>query len=332
MTSLNDIPKVELHVHLEGSMPPTTLLELASRNHIALPFSTVEEARAWFAFRDFPHFAEVYQTISRCICTADDVERLARDFMVGQATQNIVYSEITYTALTHYLNHGITFDDQTNALSRARDWAEAELDVSFGVIVDIPRDYATSEQSARVAKWVSDAADGETVVALGLGGYEVGFPPQRFAHAFAIAREAGVHAVCHAGETDGPESIIGALDLLGSVRIGHGVRCLEDEALTERLREQQTVLEVCPSSNICLGVFPSIEAHPLPELIRRGLAVTINSDDPALFGTTLTNELKLSTSILGVTEEQIRDSMCLAARSALCSADRKQRLIQRVAG
>ena len=120
MTTIEQMPKVELHVHLEGSMPPVTLLDLASRNHIPLPFTTVDEAIAWFEFRDFPHFAEVYATISRCICTADDVERLARDFIRGQAEQNILYSEITYTALTHYKNHGIEFSDQIDGPASGR--------------------------------------------------------------------------------------------------------------------------------------------------------------------------------------------------------------------
>jgi adenosine deaminase len=333
MTTVQEMPKVELHVHLEGSMPPETLLDLAAENHIALPFTTVGEAIAWFEFRDFPHFAEVYATISRCICTADDVERLARDFIRGQAEQNILYSEITYTALTHYKNHGIEFADQVEALTRARMWAERELDVSFGVIVDIPRDWANRAQSETVARWVAGVAGnggGDTVVALGLGGYEVGFPPEQFASAFAIAREAGVPVVCHAGETDGPASIRGALDLLGSIRIGHGVRCLEDEELTNRLRDEKVVLEVCPSSNVCLGVFPAMEEHPLPELVQRGLSVTINSDDPALFGTTMTHELEIAASVLGMSIDAIRKTMGLAARSALCPPERRERLIRRI--
>jgi len=327
------MPKVELHVHLEGSMPPETLLSLAAKNSIPLPFTTVEEAGAWFEFRDFPHFADVYATISRCICSAGDVELLARDFIRGQAAQNILYSEITFTALTHYKNHGIEFLDQIDALTRAREWAERELDVSFGVIVDVPRDWADRQQSETVARWVAGVAGdggGDTVVALGLGGYEVGFPPEQFLTAFEIAREAGVPVVCHAGETEGPASIRGALDLLGSIRIGHGVRCLEDEALTNRLRDEQIVLEVCPSSNVCLGVYPSMDDHPLHELVRRGLAVTINSDDPALFGTTMTHELEIAVSVLGMSTDEIRESMALAARSALCPAARRERLVGRI--
>ncbi|MFP4378754.1 MAG: adenosine deaminase, partial [Spirochaetales bacterium] len=266
MIDLTAAPKVELHVHLEGAMRPATLLELAWRNGIELPHSTVQEIQAWYRFEDFPRFAEIYQAISRSIVTEADVEYLARDFISGQAEQNVLYTEVTYTALTPHRNYGLSFADQFAALERVRLWAESELDVSFGVIVDIPRDYATDEQSAMVADWVAGSL-GETVVALGLAGYETGYPPEQFAAAFAQAREAGVPAVCHAGETEGPESIRGALDVLGSRRLGHGVRCLEDPALVKRLRDDQVVLEVCPSSEVCLGVFPNLAAHPLARLI-----------------------------------------------------------------
>ena len=314
-------------------MPPATLLDLAEKNHVPLPFSTVPEALAWYEFRDFPHFAEVYSTISRCIVTADDVERLARDFVIGQAEQNILHTEMTYTAFTHYKNHRLEFRDQVAALRRVREWAMDELDVSFGVIVDIPRDFATTPQAEMIATWVRDIVTEEPegpVIALGLGGYEVGHLPPEFASAFQIVLEAEVPSICHAGETEGPASISGALDLLGSIRIGHGVRCLEDEALTERLRNEQVVLEVCPSSNICLGVFPSMEEHPLPELRKRGLAVTINSDDPAMFSTTMTKELEIARDTFGMSDEEIRETMILAAQSALLPDAAKARLIDRV--
>jgi adenosine deaminase len=329
MIDLRTAPKIELHVHLEGAMPAATLLELADTNSIPLPFTTVEEARAWYRFKDFPHFAEVYQTISRCIVTAEDVERLARDFMTGQAEQGILYTEITYTALTHFKNHGLAFADQYRALERARLWAERELGASFGVIVDIPRDYATQEQSEQVARWVIDSL-GETVIALGLGGYEVGFPPEQFRDAFDLASRHDVPAICHAGETEGPASIRGALDVLGSRRLGHGVRCLEDEALVQRLIEDQVVLEVCPSSEVCLGVFPSMDQHPLRELVERGLAVTINSDDPALFDTTMTHELELAVGELGLSAEQVGRTMVTAAESSLARPELKRSLVEKM--
>lgn len=137
-TFIEAMPKVELHVHLEGSIRPETLLKLAQHNNIPLPVTTVAELQAWYTFTDFPHFIEVYKTISRCICTPDDIELITRDFLQGQAEQNILYTEATYTALTQYQNMGIPFADQLAAINRARQWAEEKLGVSLGLVIDIP--------------------------------------------------------------------------------------------------------------------------------------------------------------------------------------------------
>lgn len=282
------MPKVELHVHLEGAIQPETLLALARRHGVALPADTVDGLRTWSSFSDFAHFIEVYILISACICTVDDIELIAREFLAGQAAQNIRYSEVTYTAYTHYIHKGLAFTDQLAALNRARAWAEATHGVTATWVIDISRE-RSADEGMIVANWVANA-QGDGVVALGLGGPEVGHPPEGFEAAFERARAAGLASVPHAGEIDGPQSIWGALRLLHADRIGHGVRCLEDANLVAELRERQTPLEVCPISNICLGVAPSIAAHPLPRLLDAGLYVTINSDDPAMFNTSLTGE------------------------------------------
>jgi len=289
-TFIRRMPKVELHVHLEGSIQPETLLQLADRNHVALPATTVEGLRQWYTFTDFAHFIDVYITISSCICSAEDIELIAREFLRGQAAQNIVHSEVTFTPYTHFsLNRHIPFEEQLAALSRARAWAAAELGVSVGWVLDISRNVRPVEHGLTVADWaISGMADG--VIALGLGGPEIGHPPKLFEAAFDRARAAGLASVPHAGETVGPESVWGALRSLKARRIGHGVRCLEDPALTAELRERQIPLEVCPTSNVCLGVAASIAEHPLPQLLDAGLYVTVNSDDPPMFNTTLTEE------------------------------------------
>lgn len=317
------LPKVELHVHLEGSIAPETLLALARRNHVPLPASSLEGLRLWYQFRDFPHFATVYGTSSRCLRTPDDLELVARDFLAGQAAQNIRYSETTYTAYTQFRNYGLPFREQLAALNRARRWAEAELGVSMGLIIDIPRE-ADPDAGALVADWVIGAY-GDGVVALGLGGIEVGNPPEKHGAALARAREAGVPLVLHAGETVGPESIWDAL-AQGSVRIGHGVRCLEDPALVKELRLRRVPLEVCPTSNVCLGVAPSLAQHPLPALLAAGLTVTLNSDDPPMFNTTLTDEYLAAARALGLSREQLVEMTLNAARAALLPPDRRAQL------
>jgi aminodeoxyfutalosine deaminase len=292
---IRGMPKAELHVHLEGAVQPETLLELAQRNEVPLPASTVEELRAWYTFSDFAHFVEVYWQLSECFRTVEDIEFVAREFLRGQAEQNILYSEVTYTAYTHYAQKGITFPDQLAALNRARAWGEEALGVRMGLIIDIPREISADE--GRICAQWAISGMGSGVVALGLGGDEAKYPPEKFTEAFAMAEEAGLPSVPHAGETAGPRSIWGALETLKAARIGHGVRCLEDRRLVRELRSRQIPLEVCPTSNLCLGVAPDLESHPLPRLIAEGLYVTIGSDDPAIFNTTLTDEyLKIATA------------------------------------
>lgn len=289
-TFIRRMPKVELHVHLEGSIQPETLLELARRNQVSLPATTVEGLRQWYTFTDFAHFIEIYITISSCICSADDIELIAREFLRGQATQNIQHSEVTFTPYTHFsLNRKIPFADQLAALSRARDWAAEELGISVNWVLDISRNVRPIEHGLTVADWVISGKD-HGVVAIGLGGPENGHPPELFAEAFDRVLAAGMASVPHAGEVAGAESVWGALRILKAQRIGHGVRCLEDAALVAELRERQIPLEVCPTSNVCLGVAASIADHPLPRLLEAGLYVTINSDDPPMFNTTLTDE------------------------------------------
>jgi adenosine deaminase len=297
------MPKAELHVHLEGSVQPETLLELSRRNNVPLPAKTVEELRAWYAFTSFEHFIQVYWQLSECIRTPEDIEFIAREFLKGQAAQHILYSEVTYTAYTHYRQKGIPFDDQLAALNRARTWGEETLGIRMGLIIDISREMP-AEKGKLCAEWAISGMD-DGVVALGLGGDEAGHPPEKFAEAFALAEEAGLPSVVHAGETGGPKSIWGALDTLKAVRIGHGVRCLEDPALVRELRERQIPLEVCPTSNLCLGIVPDLRSHPLPQLVAEGLYVTVGSDDPALFNTTLTDEYLEIAAAFGYDERDL---------------------------
>lgn len=316
-TLIRRMPKVELHVHLEGSIQPETLLRLAKRNNVSLPATTVEGLREWYTFTDFAHFIEIYIAISSCICSAEDIELIAREFLRGQAAQHILHSEVTFTPYTHYsMNRHIPFAEQLAALSRARYWAATQLGVSVGWVLDISRNVRPVEHSLMVADWaISGMKDG--VIALGLGGPEIGHPAELFEAAFDRARAAGLASVPHAGETVGPESIWGALRSLKAQRLGHGVRCLEDPALVAELRERQIPLEVCPTSNVCLGVAPSIAEHPLPRLLEEGLFVTINSDDPPMFNTTLTDEYLKITDAFGFNAETLKKLVINAVRASL---------------
>lgn len=320
------MPKVELHVHLEGAIRPETLLELARRNSMALPYGTVEGLRRWYVFRNFPHFVEIYVAISSCLKTADDIELIAREFLAGQAEQNCRFTEVTYTAYTIYQVSKISFADQIAAINRVRAWAQRELGVDMTLTVDIARE-VKPEIGLVTADWAISAF-GNGVSALGLGGYEVGNPPEKFREAFDRATAAGVPSVPHAGETAGAESIWGALESLHAVRIGHGVRCPDDPALIEHLRAHQIPLEVCPTSNVCLDVVPDIAEHPIERLIDAGLYITLNSDDPPMFNTTLTDEYLKCAAAFGWDAARCEWLSLNALRASLLSPDRKAALEQ----
>jgi len=292
---LQAVPKAELHVHLEGSIRPATLLTLARRNGVALPVSTVEEMRAWFRFRNFPHFIEIYTAITRCLKTAEDYELIAYEFGAEMARQNVRYAEVTVSASTHGCSLGIAHDVYFRGLNAGRERARSDFGVEMRWVFDIVRAIPDEAERRRRAAFTTEVAiesmhDG--VVALGLGGNERGYPPEQFAGWFEKALSAGLHSTPHAGEVEGPASVWGALRTLGAERIGHGVRSIEDAELVNYLAAHRVPLEVCPLSNICLNIYPSLAAHPLPRLYAQGVQLSVNSDDPPLFNATLNQNVQ----------------------------------------
>jgi len=322
------MPKVELHVHLEGSIRPETVLKLSERNKVELPSNTLEGMKDWYRFRDFPHFVQIYVAVSKCIKSPDDIELIAREFIEGQAAQNVFHSEATYSATTIEKHNKIPWPDQHQALKRAIAYGREELGVSVNFVLDIVRG-DPAERGLELAQWAVGAF-GDGVCALGLSGIEGICEASRYGEAFALAHEAGMPIVPHAGETQGAQSVAEVLRVTNPVRIGHGVRCLEDAAVVKELRDKQIPLEVNPTSNVCLSVFPSLEDHPLPKLMDEGLYVTINSDDPPMFGTTVTDEFYRCANTFGFSQD-ILWSLCLnAANAALLPSQEKKSLIDRM--
>jgi adenosine deaminase len=322
---ITQMPKVELHVHLEGSVRPETLIQLASKYNIALPAKNLDELNAWYTFKDFEHFIEVYSTISSCFRHVDDIELITREFLIGQAAQNIKYSEVTFTPYSQFVNSGLGFHEQMDAVNKARLWAEKELGVQMAVIVDIPR-LISSEEGDIIADWIIERYGDGMLIAMGLGGPEKGHPPIKFKSAFDKVRKAGIPCILHAGETQGPESIWQALEVADSLRIGHGVRAIEDPKLIAHLRDKQIPLEVCPTSNLCLKVYPSLAEHSLPQLLNEGLYITINSDDPPIFNTTLTNEFIQLQKQFDWEPELIEKLTLNAIRASLLNPEQKQEM------
>ena len=320
------MPKVELHVHIEGAIQPKTLLQLAQKNSINLPASDVAGLRKWYQFTDFPHFIEVYLQASTCIQTVEDVEFVARDFLANQAAQHIVYSEATWTPHTHFKQKGLTYDDQLAALNQAREWAKRELNVDMGLVIDISRGDTSVAEALSLAQWAVKN-HGNGVVAFGIGGQEVGYPPSLFKAAFDYAKAHGLPILPHAGETDGAASIWSALKDAHATRLYHGVRALEDEKLVAYLREKQIPLDVCPTSNVCLGVVSDMPQHMLPQLLDAGLYVTINSDDPPMFNTTLTQEYQVLADTFQYDDHMIEQLVMNGVRASLLPDAAKQRMI-----
>ncbi len=323
------VPKAELHVHLEGSIQPDTLLTLAQRNGVQLPSHNVVELQQWFTYRDFKHFIEIYLDISRCLKTSEDYELIAYEFGANMDRQHIRYAEVTFSPSTHRYALGVPHDTYFTGLTRGRERARADFGVEIRWIFDIVRNVENEARNSLLADYTTSVAmegKNEGVVALGLGGAEVGYPPERFTKWFEKARESGLHSIPHAGETVGPASVWGAVKALGAERIGHGVRAIEDPTLVAHLAEQHIPLEVCPMSNIRLGVYADLARHPLPHLYAAGVPVTINSDDPPLFNTTLNHEVGLLFDAFHFDINTVNDILLNGVRHSFLPLEQKQAL------
>ncbi len=321
---LRAMPKVELHVHLEGTVQPKTLLDLAERHGVELPVSSVEGVTDWYTFRDFDHFVEIFVSISRCLRTAEDFTRITVEYGQSMVENNIRYAEVTWSPYSHVDN--LPFEELLAAINAGRAQAKQAWGVEMCWIPDIVRCYPGT--ALQVVEWLTSlAAQTGGVVALGLGGPEPGFPPELFEDAFKIARAMNLPGNPHAGETVGPESVWGAIRALKAVRIGHGVRAAEDSALVDYLVKHQIPLEVNPTSNLCLGVYPSYQDHPLRQLVEAGVMVTINSDDPALFNTTLNDEYIHAVLDCGLSLEQLEQAALNAVIASYLPPDDKNVLL-----
>jgi aminodeoxyfutalosine deaminase len=321
------LPKVELHVHLVGSASVDTVLELA-REH---PDGGVPTERAdlerFYQFRDFAHFIAVYIAVNGLLRTADDVEALTIAVAGDLAAQQVRYAELTVTPDAHLLV-GIEPDGLASALDSARNHARDELGIELAWIFDIPGELGIAS-GKRTIDWVEAFAPTGSV-GFGLGGPEVGVPRARFSEIFARARALGLGSVPHAGETTGPETIWESIRELGAQRIGHGIAAARDPELMAYLVDHGIALEVCPTSNVCTRAVADLASHPLPDLIRAGVTVTVNSDDPGMFSTSLNREYALVHETIGLSLDDLTELDRAAVRVSFCSADVRQRLLAEI--
>ncbi|MGH9305137.1 MAG: adenosine deaminase [Acidimicrobiales bacterium] len=299
MTSGRDLltlPKAHLHLHLEGGMRKSTLVERAAHYGIALPEVST--------YGSFSEFSQLYQAACAVLRTHDDLRRLVREAVEDAAASGAVWLEMGVRPTLHLDR----FAGEEEVIETFLDEAEVagkELGVGVGLLMTIDRTQplAVAMREAELAATYA----GSGVVSIGLANDEVGHPPEAFAGAFELARDAGLLSCPHAGELEGPTSVWGALDALGAHRIQHGVRATEDATLMERLAADRVCLDVCPTSNVCLGVVATLESHPLPRLLDSGIRCSLNGDDPLFFGAELIDEYRLARERLGLSDEQLAE-------------------------
>lgn len=295
-TFIAGLPKVELHVHHVGSASPRIVAELAARHEGRSPVPADPEALAeYFAFRDFAHFVEIYLSVVDLIRDQEDVWLLTHEVARELARQQVRYAELTVTPYSH-VHRGIPAPAFCEAIEDARNRAAADFGIELRWCFDIPGEAGlpAAEETLRIS--LDERPDG--LISFGLGGPEVGVPRPQFKPYFDQARAAGLRSVPHAGETTGARTVWDALRDLGAERLGHGISAVEDPELLAYLAERQLALEVCPTSNVRTRAVARIEEHPLPRLVEAGLLVTINSDDPPMFGTTLNDEYAVAARLL----------------------------------
>lgn len=299
---IHALPKVELHVHLVGSAGIDTVLALARRH----PEAGVPTGRAdlerFFAFRDFDHFLRVYWAVQSMLKDHKDIRTLVTGLAAELARQNVRYAEVTVTPYNHLLD-GMPGDELLTGLAEGRAVAAAEHDVELAWCFDIPGEKGVTAGRETVAFALLERPTG--LVGFGLGGPEVGVDRAQFEPFFTTAREAGLHSVPHAGETTGPATIWSALHDLGAERIGHGTSAAADPDLLAYLAEHRVPLEVCPTSNVRTRQVGSIAAHPVRRMLEGGLVVTLNTDDPPMFGATLEGEYLAVAEALGLDRAEL---------------------------
>jgi aminodeoxyfutalosine deaminase len=323
---IHALPKVELHVHLVGSAAVDTVLTLARRHpESGVPTDRAELAR-FFTFRDFPHFLEVYWAVQSMLRDRRDIHTLVTGLAADLARQNVRYAEVTVTPYNHVLD-GMPGDELLAGLESGRA-AAAERGVELAWCFDIPGEKGVVAGRETVVFALRERPEG--LVSLGLGGPEVGVGRAMFAPFFTAAREAGLHSVPHAGETTGPATIWSAVHDLGAERIGHGTSCATDPALLAYLVEQRIAVEVCPTSNVRTRQVPSIAAHPIRRMLDHGLLVTLNTDDPPMFGATLEGEYLAVATTLGLRHAELAQLARNAVTCSFLGAEGKARILAEI--
>ncbi|WP_281301550.1 adenosine deaminase [Iodidimonas sp. MBR-14] len=319
-------PMAELHCHLEGTVSPAMAIKLGARHGMDL--QGLLDAHGAYAWDNFHEFLASYDAMAKAIQTPEDYFDITYDYYAAMARRGLIYGE-SFVSPDHGQYHGLSYPTLIDAISAAMQKAEADFGITARIILIAVRHYGV-ERAKAVAE-LAHRHPHPMVVGFGMGGDEHYLHPADFKQAFACASDAGLGLTCHAGEAMGPESIKATIDALHVSRIGHGVRAIEDPALMDDLRDKGIVLELCPGSNVALGVYPERSAHPLAALIQSGLKITLNSDDPPFFHTDIEQEYRNASLYEGLDGDDLRQLTRQAISAAFCDDETKQSLLNTIA-
>jgi adenosine deaminase len=320
---IRTIPKAELHIHIEGSLEPELMFDIAERNGIALRYRDVEELRAAYEFDDLQSFLDIYYEGASVLRHDRDFYDMTMAYLRRAAADNVRHAEIFFDPQTHTARE-VDFETVLNGITRALRDGEREFGITSKLIMSFLRHLSAESAMATLEEALPFK---DRLVAVGLDSGEAGNPPSKFTEVFARARNAGLLAVAHAGEEGPPSYIREALDLLGVKRIDHGVRCVEDPALVEELAKKKVPLTICPLSNVNLRVFDEMKDHPLKNLLGRGVKVTINSDDPAYFDGYIVDNFLAAQRALDLSEDEIRQLARNSFEASFLTPAEKKRYI-----
>lgn len=322
------LKKVELHVHLEGSIAPDLARQLAKRNQLSIPENLIAPDGKTYLSNDFIHFLSVYDQLADLIKSPQDYYDITYDYLKRNAEQGAIYIEMMYSPDHAEKASGIPSIEHLQAIQQAVDDAEEKHGIVGRIIVTAVRHYG-QESAERVAQAVHKERV-PCVVGFGLGGDEAGYPAPLFERAYHIAHDGGLSCTVHAGEFAGPESMDLAMDTLPIKRIGHGIRGIESIDTLKRVRDMEIALEVCPTSNIFLGLYSDMSKHPLPKLLEMGVKVSLNSDDPPFMDCTLAGEYDKVQKSYGYTDAQMNEITKMAIVDSFASQETKKQLLSRV--
>ena len=323
---IKKIPKAELHLHIEGSLEPELMFELSERNKIEIPFKSIDEIRAAYNFNNLQSFLDIYYQGSNVLIKQQDFFDLTWAYMLKCEKENIVHAEIFFDPQAH-TNRGIEFGLVIDGIYKALLKAEKELGISSKIIMCFLRHLDEEEAFKTLDQALTYK---NKIIGVGLDSSEEGNPPSKFERVFKQAMKEGFLTVAHAGEEGPPEYIWEALDLLKVKRIDHGVQCLKDKKLVQKLREEQIPLTVCPLSNVKLCVFEKLEDHNLKRLLDRGLMVTVNSDDPSYFGGYLNRNMIDCQKALNLSMEDVKKLAVNSFKSSFLNIDEKKKWIDQI--